>query len=84
MQLISKLTALTLFFAPLALAAPTENTSELTENLNNLACKSGTYRCNFYDEYNTEIQVCSEGRWVLSAKCGGRCLNDGRGLPYCA
>ncbi|KKZ60847.1 hypothetical protein EMCG_04437, partial [[Emmonsia] crescens] len=77
MHLISKLAALALFFAPLTLGAPTEN-----GNPDNLACQAGTYRCKYSKPHVANIEVCSGGRWILSAKCEGECqfINN---TPYC-
>ncbi|OJD09705.1 hypothetical protein AJ78_08968, partial [Emergomyces pasteurianus Ep9510] len=81
MQLTSKLVALMLSFASFTLAAPTESAAEQGKNADDLlACKSGSYRCGGWLD---RIEVCSGGRWVLTAVCGNECLYDNRGFPYC-
>lgn len=82
MHLISKLAALALFFAPLTLAVPTENASGLTGNPDDLACKNGTYRCKYWAGHRSNIEVCSGGRWVLSAACTAECQEVNH-TPYC-
>ncbi|OAX77177.1 hypothetical protein ACJ72_08527 [Emergomyces africanus] len=81
MQFTSKLVALMLSFASLTLAAPAENAPEQGKYADDLlACKAGSYRC---DGWGERIEVCSGGRWALTAVCANECLYDGRGVPYC-
>ncbi|PGH35888.1 hypothetical protein GX50_01213 [[Emmonsia] crescens] len=81
MQFNTKIMALALLFAPLALAAPTDNTPPvaLAESAVDLSvaescAKAGAYRCKCDSIVrHCWIDVCNASRkWVLSAHCRER------------